>query len=55
MKKIIICGFTLCLLITMGSCKKTVDEKPLSDAVLTDFYKNKYDADAAIAGMYGEF
>jgi starch-binding outer membrane protein, SusD/RagB family len=54
MKKII--SYTLFLgLIIFGSCKKLVDEKPLSDGTLDQFFKTKYDADAAIAGMYGAF
>ena len=39
----------------LGSCKKLVDENPLSDGTLDQFFKNKYDADAAMAGMYGAF
>ena len=53
MKKITYIAF--CLLFAFTGCKKVVDEKPLSDAILDDFYKTKYDAEAAIAGMYGLF
>ena len=42
-------------LIVLGGCKKLVDEEPLSDGTLDQFYRNKYDADAAIAAMYGQF
>jgi hypothetical protein len=55
MRKIIISCLALTCLVILGSCKKLVDEKPLSDAVLGDFYKNKYDADGAMAAMYGAF
>ena len=55
MKKIIISYIVFCLLIILGSCKKLVDEKPLSDGTLEDFFRNKYDADAAMAAMYGQF
>ena len=48
MRKIIISCLALTCLVILGSCKKLVDEKPLSDAVLGDFYKNKYDADGAM-------
>jgi hypothetical protein len=42
------------VLISLG-CKKWVKEDPLSDGILSNFYKTKYDADAALAGMYGQF
>jgi hypothetical protein len=42
------------VLISLG-CKKWVKEDPLSDGILDQFYKSKYDADAALAGMYGQF
>src|SRR5256885_201901 len=42
------------LLIGLG-CKKFVKETPLSDGTLDQFFKTKYDADAALAGMYGQF
>jgi starch-binding outer membrane protein, SusD/RagB family len=54
MKKIIISFAALCAVLVIG-CKKMVDEKPLSDGILEYFYKTKFDADAAMAGMYGEF
>lgn len=54
MKKIIICLAGLGLMFFMNSCRKLVDEKPLSDGTLNDFFKSKYDADAAIAAMYGQ-
>src|SRR5215213_8700211 len=55
MKKIIIGFLGLSLLIIMGSCKKLVEEKPLANGVLEDFYKNRYEAIAAVAAMYGKF
>lgn len=54
MKKIISIS-TLCMLVFLGSCKKFLDEKPLSQASLQQFYKNKDDVDAAMAGMYSAF
>lgn len=54
MKKIISYSI-LILFVVLAGCKKLVDEVPLSDGTLDQFYKNKYDADAAIAGMYGAF
>ncbi len=45
----------LCCLMLLGSCDKSIDEQPISEGTLKDFFKNKIDADAAIAGMYGEF
>lgn len=54
MKKIL--GYTLFLsIVFLGSCKKLVQEVPLSDGTLDQFFKSKYDADAAMAGMYGAF
>ena len=32
-----------------------VDEEPLSDGTLDQFFKSKYDVFAAVAGMYGAF
>ena len=55
MKKILIGFLGLALLITMGSCKKMVEEQPLANGVLEDFYKNRYEAIAAMAAMYGKF
>jgi hypothetical protein len=54
MKKIL-CYFTLLIVLALGSCKKLADEKPLSDGVLSEFFKSVYEADAAMAGMYGAF
>lgn len=45
----------LSVMILTGSCKKFLDEKPLSEASLDQFYKTKFDVDAAIAGMYSAF
>jgi len=53
MKKIIAyIGF--CMLLVMGSCRKLVNEQPLSDGTLDQFFRNRYDADAAMAAMYGQ-
>ena len=54
MKKIL--SYTLLLsVLFLGSCKKLVNEDPLSDGTLDQFFTSKYDADAALAGMYGAF
>ena len=45
----------LSLMMTFISCNKAIDEQPISEGTLKDFFKSKLDADAAIAGMYGEF
>ena len=45
----------LCLVVFLSGCKKHLDQKPLSEAGLNQFYKNKYDADAAMSGMYAAF
>jgi hypothetical protein len=41
-------------LIVFSSCKKMVDEQPLSEGVVENFFKSKFDADAWMAGMYGQ-
>lgn len=43
------------LILIVGSCKKLVDEQPKSDGTLDQFFKTIYDANAAMAGMYGAF
>jgi hypothetical protein len=43
------------LVITLGSCKKFLTEAPVSQVASEDFYKSKYDVDAAMAGMYSAF
>lgn len=54
MKKILSIA-VLSVIILLGSCKKAIDEQPISEGLLKDFLHNKIEADAAIAGMYGEF
>ncbi len=52
----IISGYIIIFLLIIGpGCKKWVKEDPLSDGTLDQFFKSKYDADAAMAGMYGQF
>jgi len=55
MKKNIFLYIILGICLTIGSCRKLVDEKPLSDGTLDQFFKSIYDANAAIAAMYGQF
>lgn len=38
-----------------GGCKKAIDEQPISEGTLNTFLRSSLEADAAIAGMYGEF
>jgi predicted small secreted protein len=54
MKKIFSITVISCL-ISLAGCNKLVDEKPISEGTLDQFFRSKLDADAAIAGMYGEF
>jgi hypothetical protein len=54
MRKIATCILLLSIL-SFNGCKKLVNESPLSDGTLNQFFKSRYDADAAIAGMYGAF
>jgi tetratricopeptide (TPR) repeat protein len=55
MKKNILVYIILGICLTIGSCRKLVDEKPLSDGTLDQFFKSIYDANAAMAAMYGQF
>lgn len=43
------------LLMILVSCAKSIDEKPVSEGTLEAFFKSRLDAEAALAGMYGEF
>lgn len=54
MKKILFYT-TLFTTLVLGGCKKFADEKPLTDGLLDEFFKSVYEADAAMAGMYGGF
>src|SRR5678816_2175498 len=54
MKRILSYSLLLSLLL-LSNCKKLVDEQPLSDGTLDQFFKTKYDVYAAVAGMYGAF
>jgi starch-binding outer membrane protein, SusD/RagB family len=40
--------------VTFSGCKKMVDEQPLSEGTLETFFRSKFDADAWMAGMYGQ-
>jgi starch-binding outer membrane protein, SusD/RagB family len=51
--RIIVCYLTLFVALVAGSCKKLVQEDPLSDGTLDQFFRTVYEADAAMAGMYG--
>ncbi len=49
-----------CLLVVLGatafsSCKKTFDLLPQAQLDASQMYRNVYDADAAIVGLYGKF
>src|SRR4026207_1210608 len=48
-------AYLLLLIVALvdGSCKKLVQEEPLSDGTLDEFFHSVYEADAAMAGMYG--
>src|SRR5215203_6024096 len=54
MKRILSYRLLLSVLL-FSNCKKLVDEQPLSDGTLEQFFKTKYDVYAAAAGMYGAF
>ncbi|AOM78914.1 RagB/SusD family nutrient uptake outer membrane protein [Pedobacter steynii] len=39
----------------LGGCKKFLDEKPLAQVAVEDFYKNRYDMEASVAAIYAAF
>ncbi|MEO6520650.1 MAG: RagB/SusD family nutrient uptake outer membrane protein [Mucilaginibacter sp.] len=45
----------LMMLLPLGSCKKFLTQTPVSQIADFQFYKSKYDVDAAMAGMYSGF
>jgi len=45
----------LLLSISLGSCNKHLDERPLAEVALDQHYKNLNDVQAAMAGMYSGF
>lgn len=51
MKKILILS-SLLIFIFLPGCEKFLDEEPLAEIGIGQFYKSKFDADAAMAGMY---
>ncbi len=55
MKKI---GWAACAigaLVTINSCKKLLDTEPLTTVGGANMYRNVFDADAAVIGIYGKF
>jgi starch-binding outer membrane protein, SusD/RagB family len=57
MKKRFIKQFLLAAVIITGfaSCKKILDVKPEDELDVSQMYRNVYDADAAVVGVYGKF
>ncbi|RZK41130.1 MAG: RagB/SusD family nutrient uptake outer membrane protein [Pedobacter sp.] len=45
----------MCVILTLASCNKMIDEQPISEGTLNNFLRTSLEADAAVAGMYGEF
>ncbi|SHG31414.1 RagB/SusD family nutrient uptake outer membrane protein [Pedobacter caeni] len=39
----------------LGGCKKFLTEKPLAQVAIGDFYKNRYDMEASLTGVYSAF
>ncbi len=50
----LVCLLSLIFILTATSCKKTFDIKPKSQVDQTQAYRNVYDADAAVIGIYGK-
>src|SRR5574338_675935 len=57
MKKRFIKQFLLATAVVAGftSCKKILDVKPEDQLDVSQMYRNVYDADAAVVGVYGKF
>ena len=45
----------VCCLLTVFSCKKMFDVKPVDQVDVSNAYQNVYDANSAIIGIYGQF
>ncbi|MXV14982.1 RagB/SusD family nutrient uptake outer membrane protein [Hufsiella ginkgonis] len=55
MKKILYISALSIAITLLGSCKKFLGLEPLDQISVDQFYKSKYDVDAAMAGMYSAF
>ncbi|HEX6431110.1 MAG TPA: RagB/SusD family protein [Niastella sp.] len=44
-----------CLIAALASCKKVLDVKPGTDLTAEQMYRDVYDANAAVMGIYGKF
>src|SRR5690606_23737291 len=49
------CLASVLLLSAVTSCKKFLDVEPSDKLVKEQYYRNIYDADAAVLGVYGKF
>jgi hypothetical protein len=52
MKKIFLCISLACALVTLGGCEKDLDQTPLSNGSVPDFYKTAADFDQAMSSVY---
>lgn len=55
MNKLTVVVFAFLGLISITACNKVLDKKPASAITPDQMYRNVYDADAAIIGLYGQF
>src|SRR6187402_745853 len=57
MKKFFTKHFLIAAVVLTGfaSCKKTFDIAPQDQLDISQMYRNVYDADAAVVGIYGKF
>jgi starch-binding outer membrane protein, SusD/RagB family len=53
--KIGIAFFAIGICFTISSCKKLIDVEPKSSVGVANMYRNVFDADAAVIGVYGKF
>lgn len=54
MNKTTVAFFTAMLLLGITSCKKLVDVQPKTTVGVANMYRNVFDADAAVIGVYGK-
>ncbi|MDB5267513.1 MAG: hypothetical protein JWP58_553 [Hymenobacter sp.] len=52
MKKIFLCLSLACALVTLGGCEKDLEQNPLSNGSVPDFYKTAADFDQAMSSVY---
>lgn len=55
MNKLTVVVFAFLVLVSITACNKVLDKTPASALTPEQMYRNVYDADAAVIGLYGQF